>query len=244
MRVKYNIFLFWTAIILVFGFSEFTWPLSVAGIVWSYFIVTVGLMIGAHRYFTHSAFKTTPFKRKFLHILTILGGLGTPQDWILSHVSHHVNVDTERDPSSWRHHGLFTNYSSLWLMKTEGRVTNGALRLMLRSLKGDAFANFIYKHYVVIHVVIALVFLSISFQGFIWLYMLPIMCGHMSMNLLNHLGHRDNSHGDRHVCYSRFFDILFLGDGAHDFHHDNPGEYRFSKHDLLATFAEKFLIVK
>lgn len=246
-RDKISVGLYWVSILTIVYtllFTKTNFQIMATGLLWSYFVTVVGLILGAHRFFTHNAFKTSPAKKRFLGFLTILGGMGSPQDWILSHTSHHAKADTPQDPSSWRDYGLLSNYTSLWLLNTAACVIPAGIRLSLRSLQNDRFANFLHNHYGKIHIVLASTALFISVDVFVWIYLCPVFMGHFTTNLENHLGHRAEGQGNRHVCHSRLVDFFFLGDGAHDYHHDHPNAYKYSDTDIIGKIIERFFILK
>lgn len=234
MRTNFNIAAFWLAHPLFLALAEFNAAWAVAGIAWAWFTLTVGLQIGAHRYFTHTSFSTGPIRAAVLNFLSILPCMGTPQDWIVAHVYHHRHVDTALDPTNVRVIGLWKNYSSLW--QQDVPVTSETTRLVIRSLK-SARAKFFLKHYILIVVLWGAALMAISVQAFAWLFLLPILVGHWMMNLLNHIGHDENG-----PTTSRFFNLITPGDGFHRFHHENPRAARFGDRDWLGWFIETFLV--
>lgn len=233
MRAKYNIGLFWLAHPLFFWVADFNASWVVAGLSWAWFTLTVGLQIGAHRYFTHSSFTTGPVRAGVLNFLAILPCMGTPQDWMVAHVYHHRHSDTVIDPTNVRVIGFWKNYSSIWHLNAP--MMPETIRLTVRSLK-SARAKFFFENYILITLSWAATLLLISPQAFAWLFLLPILVGHWAMNLLNHIGHGE--HGPK---TSLFFNLITPGDGYHRFHHENPRTARFGKYDVLGLFIEKVL---
>ena len=236
MRVKFNIAVFWLAHPLFFWMAEPSMSWALGGVLWSWITLTVGLQIGAHRYFTHSSFETGPRRAALLNFLAILPCMGTPQDWMVAHIYHHRHADTNLDPTNVQVIGLWKNYSSLWQLQVP--MTTETTRIAVRSLKPQR-AKFFYNHYVLLLTVWAFGLFLCSTQAFAWLFLLPVLTGHWAMNLLNHVGHNKSG-----ATTSLFFNILTPGDGFHKFHHDNPRAARFDKYDLLGIFIEKALSVK
>ena len=234
MRSKFNIALFWLAhpAFLLLASYEAGWVL--AGLIWSWLVFVIGLQIGAHRYFTHSSFKANSVQSGVMNVMAILGGMGTPQDWMVAHIAHHRYADTDKDPTNWRVIGLWKNYSSLWQLNVP--VTQQSVRLVVRSLKSPV-AKFLHDRYIAILVVWGCLLLLVSTQAFAWLFLAPVMAGHWGMNLLNHIGHLGGPHG-RATSTSWFFNVITPGDGYHDYHHQNPSAYRFGKYDLLAWMID------
>jgi fatty-acid desaturase len=237
MRSKFNIAMFWLSHLLFFGLASFDSYLVVIGIAWSWIVLTVGLQIGAHRYFTHSSFTANKFQSGVMNVIAIMAAMGTPQDWMVAHIAHHKYSDTEKDPTNWRVIGLFKNYTSLWQLNVP--ITQDSMRLVVRSLQ-NGFSKFIYNNYIKILSLWGLALFLIDTQLFVWVFVLPILVGHWCMNLLNHIGHLGNKNGST-TNTSLFFNVLTPGDGYHDFHHQNPRLYRYGKYDLLALIIDVFL---
>jgi stearoyl-CoA desaturase (delta-9 desaturase) len=237
VRAKFNIALFWGAHPAFLWFASYETQWVALGLVWSWLVLVVGLQIGAHRYFTHSSFMANKFQAGLMNCMAMLGGMGTPQDWMIAHTAHHRFADTDSDPTNWRVIGLWRNYSSLWQLHV--LVTPEAKRLAVRSLRSP-FAKLLYDNYVKLLTVWGLVLFMLNTQAFAWLFLLPILTGHWAMNLLNHIGHRGGDH-ERATSTSRFFNAITPGDGYHDFHHQNPRAHRFGRYDMVAWIIDKFL---
>jgi len=233
MRVNFNVAIFWLAHPLFIALADFSAAWVVAGLAWAWITFTVGLQIGAHRYFTHSAFETGPVRAAILNFLAVIPCMGTPQDWMVAHIYHHRHSDTDLDPTNVRVIGWWKNYSSLWQRNVP--LTTETTRIAVRSLKTRR-AKFFYEYYIAIVLLWGACLLAASTQAFAWLFLLPILVGHWGMNLLNHIGHDENG-----ATTSVFFNIITPGDGFHRFHHENPRHARFHKYDLLGLFIEKCL---
>ena len=240
MRSKFNIVLFWLAHPLFLSLASFDSYFFIAGVVWSWVVLTVGLQIGAHRYFTHSSFKANKVQEGVMNVVSIMAAMGTPQDWMVAHIAHHRYSDTDKDPTNWRVVGLFKNYTSLWQLNVP--ITQESMRLVVRSLRNN-FSKFIYNNYIKILSLWGLLLLCIDVQAFVWIFLLPVLVGHWSMNLLNHIGHLGGE-SKRMTSTSLFFNIITPGDGYHDFHHQNPRLYRYGKYDLLAWMIDKLFSTK
>ncbi|MGH3437746.1 MAG: acyl-CoA desaturase [Sciscionella sp.] len=68
-----------------------------------YLVSGLGVTVGYHRYFTHSAFKANPALRVGLAVAGSLAFQGGVIDWVADHRRHHAFADREGDPHSpWR----------------------------------------------------------------------------------------------------------------------------------------------
>ena len=86
---------------VIFGafFITFDLTLVLTSIIAYYILLTIGISIMMHRYFSHKSFE---FKnniiRKFFIIISLLSLRGSPIAWAYLHRAHHEHVDTKNDP--------------------------------------------------------------------------------------------------------------------------------------------------
>lgn len=66
---------------------------------------SLAVSVGLHRYFTHGAFKTSPFWHWVLALYGTLTVQGSALGWAAAHQTHHVHSDTDRDPhiTAWHY---------------------------------------------------------------------------------------------------------------------------------------------
>lgn len=70
-----------------------------------YAVTLLGITVGYHRYFTHGAFKTSPFIARTLAIWGSMAGYGPLVYWAAIHRMHHRFEDSPGDPHSPYFHG-------------------------------------------------------------------------------------------------------------------------------------------
>lgn len=185
----------------------------------------VGVNVALHRYYSHNAFKTTPFREKILLVSSILTSLGSPAMWCSVHRLHHTTSDTDKDPHN-PVRGALKTWFGLW------PVVSIPKRFIVPFLKTKAM-KFVHNNYFLISaaIIIALSLISIPLAAFA--YALPaIGCFHgaQAIGVLPHLtgkwqlGYRryevkDLSHNNWLAA------ILSLGEGWHNNHHANPGRW-------------------
>ncbi|XP_058810675.1 acyl-CoA Delta-9 desaturase isoform X2 [Phymastichus coffea] len=58
----------------------------------------LGITVGAHRHWAHTAFQASGLVRLILMIGHTFAGVGSIYDWVLAHRTHHLYYGTERDP--------------------------------------------------------------------------------------------------------------------------------------------------
>lgn len=90
-------------------FLSFNWSL-VALALGSYLLRMFAITAGYHRYFSHRSYKTS---RGFQFVLAFIGTCSMqngPLWWASWHRRHHKHADTERDPHSPGHQGLWRSH--------------------------------------------------------------------------------------------------------------------------------------
>ena len=69
-----------------------------------YTLAVLGITVGFHRHFTHSAFKARPWLRVTMAIAGSLAVQGNVLNWVADHRRHHAFSDRDGDPHSpWLH---------------------------------------------------------------------------------------------------------------------------------------------
>jgi stearoyl-CoA desaturase (delta-9 desaturase) len=198
---------------LVIGFVCFLWT----GI--------VGVNVALHRYYSHQAFKTTPFREWILLLSSIPTSLGSPAMWCSVHRLHHTTSDTAKDPHNPKN-GILKTWFVVW-------PRLAIPKRFLEPFLTTPALNFVHNNYFLINfaILILLSLIDIRLAGFV--YALPaIGCFHgaSAIGVLPHLqgkwqlGYRrydvkDLSHNNWLAA------ILSLGEGWHNNHHANPGRW-------------------
>ena len=189
----------------------------------------VGVNVALHRYYSHKAFATTPFKERILLWSSVLTSLGSPAMWCSVHRLHHVTSDTDKDPHNPKIMGNFKTWLGIWKPVVIPK------RFIVPFLRTKEML-FVHKNYFAISatILIVLCLIDIRLAGF--LYALPaIGCFHgaQAIGVLPHLtglpqklmlGYRrydvkDTSHNNWIAS------VLALGEGWHNNHHANPGRW-------------------
>ena len=83
-----------SAIVIAIQTSAYWWfLLGLLAFLWT---GIVGVNVALHRYYSHRAFTTTPFREKILLFSSIVTSLGSPAMWCSVHRLHHVTSDTDK----------------------------------------------------------------------------------------------------------------------------------------------------
>lgn len=73
-----------------------------------------GVLIGAHRLYSHRSFKATPTLRAVMLLLHLGAGQNSMYTWVRDHRQHHKYSDTDADPHN-SNRGFFFSHMG-WLM--------------------------------------------------------------------------------------------------------------------------------
>lgn len=198
-------------------------------LVWAGLHVLGSLMlsVGLHRYFSHGAFKTSPFWHRFMAYYSVLLLNGSPQGWAAAHNTHHEFSDTNRDPhfASWRY--LYNKrYRNVPMVKWR-----------LKQLAGDETLAFVHRYGLMLWVAAVALMLIISPLFLLFGYLMPLGSTHLIGAIHQITSHRNGA--PRNLPWLEFI-FPACGEWLHKTHHDYPGRASFrtkSWHpDLGAVF--------
>tara|TARA_Y100000389_G_scaffold170798_2_gene178061 strand:+ start:20101 stop:20796 length:696 start_codon:yes stop_codon:yes gene_type:complete len=181
-----------------------------------------------HRYYGHRSFEMAVWKENILRWLAHHIGVGSVLGWSGHHRWHHKYSDTEKDLHSPTKQGIMHILFGVWSANIP--------RKMIKDLLKDKKLLWWHKNYFKYHLVIILLLIIISPWILVFVYALPNLFCLLSGYIIAILPHRTGE-----VRNDLLTEIVTFGEGAHQYHHDNPKEYRFSKFDITAFVIEKFL---
>lgn len=210
-------------LIAPFYFSGTDWLL----VLLMYFIGgCLGGSVTFHRLLSHRSWNAPAWWYYVGSLCGMIFLIGSPLAWANNHLSHHRNVDTDKDPHSPKHLG-WLRVQFLSMLTTET-----SLRYGLRNV--NPFQVFLHKHYVLLHLLYAF---TLCLVGGLWavavLYLVPsAVIWHMAsfINTVNHTDMPGNyrRHESKDSSYNNFFTGVFVwGEGWHNNHHALPGQARF-----------------
>lgn len=197
----------------------------------------IGVTGGAHRLWTHRAFKATWQLKTILLILNTMA-MQTPLiEWARDHRVHHKFSETDADPHNARR-GFFFSHMGWLLVRKHPEVIRRGRTVDISDLLDDPFVMFQKKYYP---------FLAIALGVFMPWFLIWYLCGdslwisfHIGVIcryvLLLHYTWFVNSLA--HLCGNRPYDrninprenwfvsIVALGEGWHNYHHTFPNDYK------------------
>lgn len=204
-----------------------------------FFLNQLGVEVGFHRLFSHSAFTAHPIVRAGLAILGSTAAQGPVINWAATHRRHHPNSDAAADPHSPYIqgektfsilHGLYHSHMG-WMMG--GEITNSAM--FTKDLLRDPLINRINRLYfvwVILGLIIPTTIAGLvtdtiqgAFQGFLWGGLVRIFVVHhvtWSSNSICHVyGQRPFETGD-YSANNIWLAIPTIGIAWHNNHHAFP----------------------
>lgn len=202
-----------------FGMS---WGLLLATLVIWQFMQVVGLVVGAHRYFSHRMFATNRVWQWIMAVSCVGALTGPPCVWADLHIKHHKHADDEDDP--------YIDFIRTGVSPFSHENFKGN-RTLLKMLASDPMHGLTIKYYFLIVLTLALVLTTIGtaagldpLTALFWLYLVPGGLCHMTLRFVVWSGHvpglgyrnhetPDNSHNWWLVS------LISGGEGWHNNHH-------------------------
>lgn len=177
---------------------------------------TIMVSAGLHRYFSHGAFKTTPFWHKFMAYYSTTMLYGSPYAWATAHVTHHVHSDTDLDPHevNWRYM-LFKQFRDVPMVM--GRF---------KRMVGDPTLDFVHRYWFGLWAGFAAALFLISPTVFLYGYLMPLGTAQLFGVIHQLLSHRREG-GARNLPWLEYV-FPTGGEWMHKEHHDHPGRKKFA----------------
>jgi stearoyl-CoA desaturase (delta-9 desaturase) len=221
-------------------------PVDLALLFVFYTLTGVGISVGYHRLFTHSAFETSPPMRGALAILGSFALQGGVIGWACEHRKHHAYSDVPGDPHSPHvsGHGLKGRIKGLWhahmgwFFSTKG-MAESELRFR-RDLDADPVLRSVDRLYFLwILLTLGIPFaigyavggtLWLGFEAMVWGGLVRIFLGHHITWSINSICHMFGSRPYKARDESRNNFLLALpsfGEAWHNNHHAFPASAIF-----------------
>jgi fatty-acid desaturase len=224
----------------------------VENIAWYYWLIAfiawiligkVGGEIGFHRYFAHRSFKTSRWKDRMMLILGSLVMVGSSLSWAGAHRVHHAKADSEDDPHSPHHHHWF----KVWIIDWKPFVVKQS---QITDLLRDSLQIFLHRWYFEFCLLILIVIGLIDYKLLLFMISLPSIIqfhtGAVLVDIVCHKWGYRRYPSDDHSRNNLWANTIALGQGLHNNHHADPGNYNMSRAwweiDISAWIIKYFLI--
>ena len=213
-------------------------------------IAVLGGNVVLHRMVSHRAFKTWPWLEKILLTISVYTTIGSPLSFSAFHRYHHTHSDKIDDNHSpYQHNADGTRTFSYW---RAFKITIGAWDQppinprIVADLARDPYIRFLHHHYFKILllplIVLALIDPLLVVYAYSWPMIQGLIGSQFALTVVTHChGYRTYNTTDE-SRNSWIGWILTIGEGWHNNHHANPGNYRHGEQwwelDPSARFIE------
>lgn len=182
------------------------------------YLILMGVTVGMHRLFCHSAFETHRGWHVFLGVLGTLAIYGSTVQWPAMHASHHKFSDTPKDPH-------YTGWKYLFWKKNRPTTFN---RRVISRLYKDPLHRVLHQFYILVPIAVSLALLLISVEALVFCYLIPLGWLHLVGSFHQVFAH-DNT-GPKKQPWLEL--IMFTGgEWNHAHHHAKPRDICFGKMD-------------
>jgi stearoyl-CoA desaturase (delta-9 desaturase) len=188
-----------------------------------YFLYSgIGVSMMMHRYWTHHSFE---FKYSIIKWLftwfALMAGRGSVLGWVYVHREHHKYSDSENDPHAPKHARWRVFFPH---MLGYGKTIN---KFLIKDLMTPLQLKI--NQYYVLLILLWILFLSLFGLDVLYFYwIMPVAVTQLVLNSFIYFGH---THGYRNHDLKDdsknlwIYSILFWGEGWHNNHHKNPGNW-------------------
>lgn len=222
---------------------SFNLELLMIGIILGWLFFCVGVSICLHKYSSHQTFEP---KNRFIKLLLLWAGtqttLGSVIGFAAGHRQHHRDSDGETDPfilkkSLWHNIKLWFYHFPLDHISPK----------LIKDLTIDNDYKFFHKHYWKIWAVYPSTLLIIDPLYFVYFFAIPIVYCFFGMSYVTVIAHSHTwkrlfkgtaKYNDLdHSWDSKFFSILFAGEGYHHTHHVDPSKFDYNETNSKFDFS-------
>ncbi|XP_043472602.1 acyl-CoA Delta-9 desaturase-like [Leptopilina heterotoma] len=225
--------------VAVYGLITFPYLRKKRTFLFEYFVahlVGFGITAGAHRLWTHQAYKTKlPLKILLLYCFYTSGQLSL-YNWVRDHRVHHKYSETRADPHDSRR-GFFFSHIGWILMKKHPDVLTRGREIDMSDILSDRIVTFCEKYCVILNFVCCFlipIIVPVYLWNESWYYsILTTMTRFIvtlnytwSVNSIAHMwGSKPYNKGIAAV-ENKFVAHIAMGEGFHNYHHAFPYDYK------------------
>ncbi|XP_026326272.1 acyl-CoA Delta(11) desaturase-like [Hyposmocoma kahamanoa] len=211
-----------------------------------------GVTGGAHRLWTHRAYKAKRPLQLFLLMCFSSAGQNSLYQWVRDHRIHHKYSDTDADPHN-ANRGLFFSHIGWLMLKKNDQVKQAGKLIDMSDIESDPVLKFYNKHF--------------NYFKLIFCYILPTMTGiwlwgenwkcavawqcfirylsafhsELTVNSLAHAFGYKPYNKTIMPAENRFVATCTLGEGWHNYHHAFPFDYKAAEHFDFLNFGTFFI---
>nr|QLI61962.1 desaturase 7 [Streltzoviella insularis] len=242
----------------------------VVGVYWSYYytfpvkwqtVVFAGIMYvasgfgvtgGAHRLWTHRAYKAKLPLKLLLLMCFSSAGQNSLEQWVRDHRVHHKYSDTDADPHN-ANRGLFFSHIGWLMMKKNDEVIKRGKQIDMSDIVDDPLLKF-YNRYFNYFKLMFCYILPTTLSIWLWdekwhcavtwqcfIRFLTVFHSELTVNSLAHAFGYKPYNKDIMPAENRFVATCSLGEGWHNYHHAFPFDYKAAEHFDIFNFGATFI---
>jgi len=216
-------------------------------------IGATGVSAGAHRLWTHRAYKATLPLRIILMLCHCSTGMGPVHEWVRDHRVHHKYVDTDADPYNARR-GFFFSHVGWLFKKKHPKVIEMGKQVDMSDVLEDPVIQFQQKHYIPLLLGVGFIIPSIVpplLWGSPWYWSIIGACVGRWVIILNLIWSINSvSHFFGNKPYDKYAtatdnlssSLITLGESWHNYHHAFPWAYKLGRFTNFYTDPSGFWI--
>ncbi|KAM0725340.1 Acyl-CoA Delta-9 desaturase [Formica fusca] len=233
----------------------FKWFEDVRTTIWMIIMGVIqglGVTAGAHRFWTHRAYKAKWPLRIILLICYTSAGQNNLYDWVRDHRVHHKYSDTNADPHN-SNRGFFFSHVGWLMMKKHPEVIRKGHQIDMSDILADPITAFGCKYFSILKFIFAyLLPITVPIYGWneTWsrAFMSQIMRIIVGLNCtwsVNSVAHIWGSKPyDAYInpTENKFVAFVAFGEGWHNYHHVFPWDYKAAElGNYTFNFATMFI---
>ncbi|XP_034246601.1 acyl-CoA Delta(11) desaturase-like [Thrips palmi] len=202
-----------------------------------------GILLGAHRYYTHRSYKATLPLRVLIIFWNTIAIQNCLWEWARDHRQHHKHSDTDADPHNATRGFFFSHVGWLMMRKHPDVIAKGK-DIDMSDLESDPLIMFQKRHYLLL-VLLLSVAMPIGVPMYFWnesfavSFLVPFLLRTIIVLnftwMVNSWAHAfGNKPYDKSIrpVESLLVALVSLGEGWHNYHHCFPWDYRAAELSL------------
>ncbi|XP_025265739.1 acyl-CoA Delta(11) desaturase-like isoform X1 [Camponotus floridanus] len=234
------IFIIFLHISMLYACFTFEWCKDFRTNIWMLILIVIGgigITAGAHRLWTHRAYKAKWPLRIILLICYVSAGQNNLFDWVRDHRVHHKYTDTDADPHN-SNRGFFFSHVGWLMLKKHPDVIRKGRQIDMRDILADPVVMFGYKYFSILSFIFAFLVPNImvpvygwnetwsrAFMAQIIHYVYGLNCI-WSVNSVAHLWGSKPYDMSINPSENKYVAFVAFGEGWHNYHHVFPWDYK------------------
>ena len=214
----------WINIIAMLSIPVFIWQFTIFQLIMcavGYFLWhNIGVIAGYHKLASHRQYSPPKWFKYFSIACGTMSAQSPAISWASQHTAHHAYSDTENDPHSPVHKGVWNAFLNIHYLTKEIKPIHGR-----RVIKDDVYI-WQYNNYWLIMFSIVLTLAFIDPFSVIYFWLVPCGLARLTESYIIAINHREGGPVNNY-----FVGVVSGGEGWHRNHHDNANRLVLHPHD-------------